>query len=81
MKLLFPELEDESWKEHWEGMPQYEQEDLEPYRTLNIHFENEDDLNDFLKLINQRITPDTIGIWFPMNKRIMKIKKIFCDES
>jgi hypothetical protein len=51
--------------EHWKGMPSYLQRDLEPYRTVYVHFENREAVAAFFKLMDQQYTPDTQMIWFP----------------
>lgn len=53
------------WVKHWVGMPEFSHEDLEPYRTLLLHFDTEDDLGKFCKLVDQNVTPDTKSIWYP----------------
>jgi hypothetical protein len=58
----------EAWEEDWQGMPDFLQEDLRPARTLYVHFRTDDDVNDFLELIGQTITPKTQYIWFPYMK-------------
>lgn len=55
----------ESWEEQWQGMPEFKQENIEPYRTLYVHFETRDDLIAFLKIIKQEVTPETKSIWYP----------------
>ena len=30
---------DEYWKEHWQDMPEFIQNDLMPWKTLQVHFE------------------------------------------
>ena len=44
----------------WKDMPQFEQNDLDPYRTLTVRFRNEEDLKDFAaKIGHLSITPKT----------------------
>ena len=66
----------EPLEEHWQGMPEYNQKDREPWKTIPIHFENEDDMKSFAKLIDRTITRHTRSLWYPkpevrhyMNKR------------
>tara|TARA_R110000824_G_scaffold18676_1_gene73560 strand:- start:4168 stop:4764 length:597 start_codon:yes stop_codon:yes gene_type:complete len=58
----------EAWEKDWQGMPDFLQEDLRPARTLYVHFRTDDDVNDFLDLMGQTITPKTQYIWFPYMK-------------
>ena len=54
-----------AWENEWKGMPEFVQEDLEPWKTLYVHFENRKDMEAFAKLVGQRIGADTRSIWFP----------------
>jgi hypothetical protein len=62
-------------------MPEFIQEDLKPFQTLLLHFENEEDRNEFAKLIDQRITNRTKFIWFPKGKKENLLIKKCIDES
>ena len=69
--------------QEWQGMPEFVQEDLSPYKTIYIHFEKKEDMEGFSKLVNQRITLKTKFIWFPKPKNISFMNKIYedIDES
>ena len=73
-----PELEDlginffsdkNSWKDEWQGMPEFQQDELTPFKTLHVHFNNKEDLDNFSKLINQKINDATKYIWYPEVKK------------
>ena len=53
------------WKEHWKGMPEFQQEDNPTYKTIYVHFRTEADYKDFAKLVNQNISNKTKSIWHP----------------
>lgn len=55
----------EAWEDEWQGMPEFIQEDLEPFKTLYVHFECWEDVAAFSRLIGQRITPETRSLWYP----------------
>ena len=55
----------EPWEEHWQGMPEYIQENRKPWKTIPIHFENEDNLKLFAKLIDRTLTRKTKCLWYP----------------
>ena len=55
----------EWYDEHWKQMPEFEQKDLEPYKTIYVHFENRADMDAFAKLVDQRIGANTRSIWYP----------------
>jgi len=64
--------EPEKWQEHWKDMPEFVQGKKEPYSKIIIRFENEKDLQDFSKLINQKLTKKTKSIWFPFKSHFTK---------
>ena len=51
--------------EEWVDMPEFDQQDKTAFRTLIIHFKNEEVLNDFLKVTDQKITEKTRFLWYP----------------
>ena len=54
------------WTEHWKGMPDYKQDDNGPWKTVRIHFRNEEDYNEFAKLTgNTHLTKKTKSAWYP----------------
>lgn len=66
---LLGDLEvNESWKEHWVGMPEYIQNDEKPHQQIIVSFRNEQDVKDFAELIGQKLTYRTKSVWFPKYK-------------
>jgi hypothetical protein len=55
----------EPWKEHWQGMPEFVQEDMSPWKSIYVHFSSKEDMEDFSRLIGQKVTPRTKFIWHP----------------
>jgi hypothetical protein len=53
------------WVDHWQGMPEWNQEDLTPLQTVYIHLATEEDRQEFMKLIRQTINPETKSLWYP----------------
>jgi len=49
----------------WVGMPDYENEDKTSFRSIIVHFKNSEDVEDFKKLVKDKITDKTKSIWFP----------------
>jgi hypothetical protein len=70
-----------NWQEEWLDMPEFVQEKQEPYAKIIIRFDNEKDLNDFSKLINQPLNKKTKSIWFPKLIRGINSNKRYVDES
>lgn len=53
------------WEKEWEGMPEFKQQDLHPIQSVMVHFRNREDREQFAQLIEQRITDDTVSLWYP----------------
>lgn len=56
------------WKTHWKGMPDFFQQDMTPYQTINIHFRCPEDRESFGKLIGRKIlSPGKYPkvVWWP----------------
>lgn len=77
---LLQQPEEEAWREHWKGMPEFKQLDAEPWKSVVVHFETEKDMLDFAKLMDQRITFKTPSIWFPKVDRVAAIDKLWIDK-
>jgi hypothetical protein len=59
----------DDWKNHWVGMPDFEQHDDTPFKTIYVHFENQECVDKFAELVGQQITPKTRFIWYPRAQR------------
>ena len=53
------------WKKHWVGMPEFENESNPSYKKIQISFRNEEDYNEFAKVIGQNLSDKTKSIWYP----------------
>lgn len=71
----------EWWEEHWQGMPEFVQDDLSPFRTIMLHFKDREDMELFEKLVDQKIYRETKSIWYPKVKIERYINKQYIDES
>jgi hypothetical protein len=78
-KSLFDDADD--LFEQWFGMPEFVQEKQKPYAELIVRFRNEEDLQKFAKLINQKLTLKTKSIWHPEIVRGIHSNKRYIDES
>ena len=59
--------------EEWLDMPEFSNDKDPHYQTIYLHFENEDDVNNFAELIDQNITDKTKSLWYPAKeKRLLK---------
>jgi hypothetical protein len=70
-----------SWKEEWKGMPEFVQEKQEPWAKIIFRFENEDDLQEFAKLIGQKLTKKTKSSWYPYKPHVSKHESKWIDEE
>lgn len=77
--LLFGEKE--SWKEEWDGMPEFKQKNLLPEYSVRINFVSVEDLKKFAELIGQPLTTKTNSIWFPAQNKTNLKNKVYVDES
>lgn len=59
------EAEDDDWREHWQDMPEFIQEDNKTHKTIYVHFRNEEDYQEFAQLIGQTLSKKTKSIWHP----------------
>ena len=73
--------EDIDFDKEWEGMPEYESKDLTSFRRIIVHFQSQDDVNDFAELIEQPITERAKYIWHPKAAIMHQDLVIENDES
>ncbi len=79
---LFDNVEDyEKYKDEWEGMPEFLQEDLQPFQSVIVHFEKREDMDEFSKLVEQKLTYKTKSIWYPKAEIGTIADKRYIDES
>lgn len=64
-RLLNPDAPDVDPHEAWQGMPEFDQSDMMAFRTIKVHFHNQDAVNSFAALLGRNITDKTKFIWFP----------------
>lgn len=71
----------------WRNMPAYQQDAKAPYRTLIVHFRNEEDVQDFIQKYqtidpDQVISPKTKSLWYPhLNKDENSLKRWFEEDD
>ena len=77
---LFDVKELNKWQTEWQGMPEFIQEDKQPIQTIVVSFATNEDVQDFAKLIGQKLTYKTKSIWFPAKSRDIVNNKKYVDE-
>ena len=50
----------------WQGMPEFEQNDADAFKSIKVNFYSLDDLNNFADLVGQKITEKTKYINYPV---------------
>jgi len=63
------DAEEIDYDELWQGMPEFEQDDLGAFQTVKVHFASEDDRAAFAELTGQALTDKTKSIWHPRRER------------
>jgi hypothetical protein len=71
---------DESWKKEWEDMPEFKMKDLSSFRKIVVHFRSQKDIDEFAKLIGQKITKAP-SLWYPEWEKRRYANKQYIDES
>ena len=66
--------------EVWDDMPEFVNEDM-IHRTIKVHFESDEDVQAFAKLLKQTVTDKTKYVWYPAKKPEDLKKKVYVDES
>ena len=76
----------ETRQDLWVGMPEFVQEENAPFKTIYLHFRNEEDFKDFVKKYSnvddeQTITRKTKSMWYPhLDKDENSLKRWFEEE-
>jgi len=76
---LFDDDDDQSTSE-WTDMPEFVQPKQEEFAKVIVRFRNEEDLNEFQKLIGQIVTTRTKSIWHPKLVRGATLQEVWVDE-
>ena len=76
--VLFEDLE--WWRKEWQGMPEFVQEDLSPFKSIYVHFASVQDMLAFAKLVEQTITSQTQSVWYPRAEIETYSDKKYIDE-
>lgn len=54
----------------WVGMPAFEHEDKEAFKSITVHFDSIDNIEDFSRLIGQPVSIKTRYLWHPKKDKI-----------
>lgn len=56
---------DPQWIDEWVDMPEFVQDRKKEFSKIIVRFDTKEDLDDFARLIGQRLTTETKSIWHP----------------
>lgn len=80
-KLFDIQDREPDWKHEWKNMPEFVQNKKEPHAKIIIRFESEEDLQEFAKIIGQKLTKKTKSIWHPFKSHWSGVKKVWIYEK
>lgn len=71
----------EEWREHWRGMPEYANRNLEPWKSVLVHFACREDMDAFAELVGQTVPGIGPGgsIWYPKAEINRMVDKRYVD--
>lgn len=67
-------------EQEWKGMPEFSLEKLSPFKTIYVHFRNQEDMEEFSKIMGQKIGLKTKWIWHPKSES-MNLKNLRYVDS
>ena len=66
--------------DEWQGMPEFEQDDVGAFQSVAVHFRDQEGVDEFARLIAQKITDRTKFVWFPFEIEESYIDKRYVSE-
>ena len=69
------------WDDEWTDMPEFVMEDQSPKRKIVVSFRNEEDVQKFAELVDQKITPKQKSLWYPFMPKRTYADKRYVDED
>jgi hypothetical protein len=69
------------YEKEWQDMPEFIMIPEVPILTIKISFKTKDDIEQFEKLINQKIYFNRENYWYPKLNRSAFSNQIYSDES
>jgi len=71
----------EWWEDDWQDMPEFVQEDQSQFKSLIVNFKDKKDMEEFARLVGQRITFKTQSIWYPKAELAHFMNKKYIDSK
>lgn len=75
--IIEPQID---YEKEWQGMPEFNREPL-AHRSIIIHFEKQEDVNEFAELIKQNITDATKSLWYPQKEKQDRISYGYINDE
>lgn len=70
------------WMSHWLAMPEFVQtKQAEEFAKIVVRFKDQESLDDFARLIGQKLTPKTKSIWHPFKSHWGGGRKRWVDAT
>lgn len=70
----------ERWQDHWQGMPDFVQEEQKPFHKVNVCFKTKEDFEAFRELTGVTMTSKTKTVWYPPFDREANSLYAWIDE-
>jgi hypothetical protein len=64
----------------WVGMPEFQQEDKTSFRSIHVHFANQEDVDKFSELVCQDLGEGIRSIWYPKAEKTNMLD-VYANES
>ena len=68
------------WKQEWLNMPEFENQDCSPVKSIKVSFASEEDIQKFAELIGQTVTMKTRTVWYPKAKKLVDVREVYYDK-
>ena len=71
-----------NWQEEWQGMPEFSSGNLNPIRTIYVHFVTVEDIQAFAELLGQTISERTKYLYYPkQTEKRCTVEFVYVDEN
>ena len=64
-------------EDEWAGMPDFDMEDATAFRSIIVHFNSQEHVDEFIDIMGQKITDKTKYIWHPIMVRDILKDKVY----
>ena len=68
-------------KDHWRGLPDFENDEIKTFKDVVVHFDQKEDLEAFIRLTGITITGATKSVYFPRREKADLKSQVYDDPS